>query len=207
MSSFRPTSPPCIIALQQLTGALETTKECIDKWFNNEDSAPIDPHNALSSNRKSFALIQAVFEHNSSQSAIDDAVKDVEGLRFEVTKCRGEAESAFRHIWYLYDYDVQSCCTPQGHESVENLASVSTRVNVRTLELISSRIAECPGRSVEDHGDSNDPIQWLQEQVSQTDFHHPPISTQVLLAHDGEDTTPGDGSRVRGWVELAFDFD
>ncbi len=203
MSSFRLTSPECIIALQQLTKALETTQECIEQWVNNEDSAPIVPHNALPSNRKSLAFIQAVFKHNFSPSAIDDAIEAVEELQFEVTKYREETESAFQHLWYLYN--VQSFRNLQGHASVESLASVSTRVSVRTLVSISSRIAECSARYAEDDGglidDSNDPIQWLQEQALRADLRPPPISSHVLSDHEGEDAISEDDSSVRGWVE------
>ena len=191
MSSFRLTSPECVIALQQLTRALETTQECIDKWFNSEDSVPIVHHNALPSNRKSIAFIQAVFKHNFSPSAIDDAIEAVEDLQFEVTKYREEAESAFQHLWYLYD--VQRFRTIQGHESVDTLASVATRSSVRTLASISSRIAECSTHYAEDGGglidDSNDPIQWLYEQALRTDLHPPSISAQVLSDYEGEDAT------------------
>ena len=197
--SFRPTSPDCIIALQQLTRALETTQECIEKWFNCGDFAPIVPHNALPSNRKSLAFVQAVFKHNISPSTIDDAIEAVEELQFEVTKYREEAESAFQHLWYLYN--VQNFRVIQGHTSVESLASVSTGVSVRTLESISSRIAECSAHSVEDDGelidDSNDPIQWLREQALRADLRPPPISAHVLSDYDGEDTTPEDDPSVR----------
>ncbi|SRR5258706_9275204 len=199
MNSFRLTSQECITALQQLTKALETTQECIGQWVNNEDSAPIIPHNALPSNRKSLAFIQAVFKHNFSPSAIDDAIEAVEELQFEVTKYREEAESAFQHLWYLYN--VQSFRNLQGHASVESLASVSTGVSVRTLASISSRIAECSGHYAEDDGelvdDSNDPIQWLQEQALRADLHPPPISSHVLSDYEGEDAISEDDSSVR----------
>ena len=203
MSSFRLTSPECVIALQQLTKALGTTQECIEKWFNNEDSAPIVSHNALPSNRKSLAFVQAVFKHNLSPSAIDDAIEAVEELQFEVTKYREEAESAFQHLWYLYN--MQTFRTIQGHASVESLASVSTRVSVRTLASISSRIAEYSVRSVEDDGelidDPNDPIQWLQEQALRADLHPPPINARVLSDYEGEDAISEDDSSVRVCVE------
>ena len=207
MSSFRLTSRECIIALQQLTKALETTQECIEEWFSNEDSAPIVPHNALPSNRKSLEFIQAVFKHNFS-SAIDDAIDAVEELQYKVRKCRKEAESAFQHLWYLYD--VQRFRTLQGHESVESLASVSTRGSVRTLESISSRIAECSARSAEDGGEpidnSNDPIQWLQEQALQADLHSPPISTHVLPNYESEDAISEEDSSVRVGLSMNSTF-
>ena len=199
MSSFRLTSPECIIALQQLTKALETTQECIDKWFNSEDSPPIVHHNALPSNRKSLAFVQAVFKHNFSPSAIDDAIEAVEELQFEVTKYREEAEGAFQHLWYLYN--VQTFRTIQGHASVESLASVSTRVSVRTLASISSRIAECSAHYAEGDGelidDSNDPIQWLQEQALRADLHPPLISDHVLSDYEDGDAISEDDSSVR----------
>ena len=199
MNSFRLTSPECIIALQQLTKALETTQKCIEQWFNNEDSAPTIPHNALPSNRKSLAFIQAVFKHNFSSLAVDDAIEAVEELRSEVTQYREEAESAFQHLWYLYN--VQSFRNLQGHASVESLASVSTRVSVRTLASISSRIAECSAYYAEDDGelidDSNDPIQWLEEQALRADLHPPPISSHVLSGHECEDAISEDDWIVR----------
>ena len=186
MSSFRLTSRECVIALQQLTKALETTRGCIEKWFNSEDSAPIDPHNTLPSNRQSLVFIQAVFKHNFLSSAIDDAIEAVEDLQFEVTKCREEAERAFQHVWYLYD--IQRFRTLQGHESVESLAPVS---HVSVLESISSRIAECSDRSVEDDEElidgPNDTIQWLQEQALQADLHPPPISAHMPSVYEEEE--------------------
>ena len=93
---------------------------------------------------------------------------------------------------------MQSFRTLQEHETVESLASVWTHVDVRSLELIFSRIAERSAGSVEDDGglihNSNIPIQRLQEHALQVGPHHPPISAQV---HDGEDATPEDGSTVR----------
>ena len=198
MSSFRLTSPDCTIALQQLTKALETTYECINEWFNSEDSAPIVPRNALPSNQKSLAFIQVVFKHNFSSSAIHDAIEAVEQLQFEVKKCRMGAESAFQHLWYLYD--VQRFRTLQGHESVESLASIATRGSLRTLASISSQIAECSAHYAEDDrgliDDSNDPIQWLQEQALRADLHPPPISVHMLADYEGEDAISEDDSNV-----------
>ena len=199
MSSFRLTSPECIIALQQLTKALETTQKCIEQWFNNEDSAPTIPHNALPSNRKSLAFIQAVFKHNFSTSAIGDAIEAVEELRSEVTQYREEAESAFQLLWYLYN--VQSLRNRQGHASVESLASVSTRASVLTLASISSRIAECSAHCAEDDGefidDSNDPIQWLEEQALRADLRPPSINFHVPSGYEGEDAISKDDWSVR----------
>ena len=199
MSSFRLTSPGCIIALQQLTKALETTQECIEKWFNSEDSAPIVSDNALPGNRQLLAFIHAVFNHNCSPLAIDDAIEAAEELQFEVTRCREDAESAFQHL--LYFYNMQCLGTLRGHESDESLASVSTRGSVRTLEPMASRITECPARSVEDDGelidDSNDPIQGLQEEALRADLHPQPISAHVLSDYEGEDAIPEDDSSVR----------
>jgi len=199
MSSLRLTSTECAIALQELTKALEATQEWIEQWVDNDDSAPIVPHNVLPSNRRSFVFIQAVFKHNFSPSAISDAIDAVEELQFEVTRHREETESAFQHLWYLYN--VQSFRTIQGHASVESLASVSTRVSVRTLASISSRIAECSAVYAEDDGelmdDSNDPIQWLQEQALPADLRPPPISVHVLSDDEGEDATSEDDSSVR----------
>ena len=145
--------------------------------------------------------------HNFS-SAIDDAIRAVEQLRFEVKKCRKKAESAFQHLWYLYN--VQSFRTLQGHESVESLASVSTRVSVRTLASISSRIAECSTHYAEGDGepidDSNDPIQWLQEQALQADLHPPPISAHVLSDHEGEDAISEGDSSVRVGLSKSSTF-
>ena len=188
------TSTECIVALQELTKALENTQECIEQWVNNANSAPTIPHNALPSNRKSLVFIQAVFKHNVSPSAIDDAVDAVEELQFEVTKYREKAEIAFQHLWVLYN--VQNFRTLQGHASVESLASVSTRVSVRTVESISSRIAECSAHYMEDDGEL-DPIQWLHEQASQADLHPPPISSQVLSDYEGEDAISEDDWSVR----------
>ena len=201
MSSFRLTSPECIIALQQLTKALETTQEYIEQWVNSEDSAPIIPHNAhnaLPSNRKSLAFIQAVFKHNFSPSAINDAIEAVEELQFEVTKYREEAESAFQHLWYLYN--VQSFRNLR-RASVESLASVSTRMSVLTLASISSRIAECSANYAVDVGgpigDSNNPIQWLQAQALRADLHPPSISSYVLPYYEGVDTMSENDPGVR----------
>jgi len=209
MSSLRLTSAECAIALQELTKALEATQEWIEQWVDNEDSAPIGPHNALPSNRRSIKFIQAVFKQNFSPSVISDAIDAVEELQFEVTRHREETESAFQHLWYLYN--VQSFRTIQGHASVESLASVSTRfsvrtlasvstrVSVRTLASISNRIAEC--LYAEDGGelmdDSSDPIQWLQEQALRADIHPRPISAHVLPDDEGEDATSEDDSSVR----------
>ena len=137
--------------------------------------------------------------HNPSPSAIDDAIEAVDELQFEVAKCREGAESAFQHLWYLYD--VQRFRTLQGHASVESLASVSTRGSIRTLESISSRIVDRSARSAEDNGElidnSKDPIQWLQEQALQADLHPPPISAHMLSDYEGEDGIPEDDSSVR----------
>jgi len=199
MSSLRLTSTECVIALQELTKTLEATQEWIEQWFNNEDSAPTVPHNALPSNRRSIKFIQAVFRHNFSPSAISDAIDAVEELQFEVKRHRKETESAFQHLWNLYI--VQSFRTIQGNASVESLASVSTHVSVRTLASISSRIAECSALYAEDDGelmdDSNDPIQWLQDQALQADLRPPPVSAHVLSDDEGEDTTSEDDSSVR----------
>ena len=198
MSSFRLASPPCIVALKQLTKALETTQECIERWFNNEDSAPIVPHNALPGNRQSLGFIQAVFKHNFS-SAIDDAIKAVEELRFEVKKCRKKAESAFKNLWYLYD--LLRFRNLQGHERVENPATVATCGSVRTLESISNQIAGCSASSAEDGGefidDSNDTVQRLREQALRADLHPPPISAHVLSNYRGEGAISEDGLSVR----------
>jgi len=209
MSSLRLTSTECAIALQELKRVLEATQEWIEQWIDNEDSAPIVPHNALPSNRRSIKFIQAVFKHNFSPSAISDAIDAVEELQFEVTRHREEAESAFQHLWHLYS--VQSFRTIQRHASVESLASVSTRVSVRTLASvsthvsvrtlasISNRIAEC--LYAEDDGelmdDSNDPIQWLHEQALRADLRPPPINAHVLPDGEGEDATSEDDSSVR----------
>ena len=206
MSSRRVTSAQCIIALQQLTKALEATREWIEQYLNNEESAPVVLHNTLPSNRKSLVFIQAVFKHNLSSSTISDAIEAVEELQFEVTKYREETESAFQHLWYLYN--VQSFRTIQGHASVESLASVSTRVSVRTLASISSRIAECSAHYVEDDGgligDSNDPIWWLEEQASRADQSPPLISAHVLSDHGDEDTASEDDSIVRVGGRVSF---
>ena len=198
MSSFRLTSPECIIALQQLTKALETTQECIEQWVNSEDSAPIIPHNALPSNRKSLEFIQAVFKHNFSPSAINDAIEAVEELQFEVTKYPEETESAFQHLWYLYN--VQSFRN-LGHMSVESLVSNTTRMSIQTLASISSRIAECSANDAEDVGElidgANDPIQWLQEQALRADLHPPPISSHVPPEYEGEDAISVSDSSIR----------
>ena len=188
------TSTECIIALQELTKALETTQDCIEQWVNNENSAPIVPHNALPSKRKSLEFIQAVFKHNVSPAAIDDAIEAVEELQFEVTKYREKAEIAFQHLWHLYS--VQNFRALQGHASVESFASVSTRVSVQTVESISNRIAECSAHCAEGDGEL-DPIQWLHEQASQADLHSPPISSQVLSGYEGQDAISEDDWSVR----------
>jgi len=199
MSSLRLTSTECVIALQELTKALEATQEWIEQWFNNEDSAPIALNNALPSNRRSIVFIQTVFKHNFSPSAISDAIDAVEDLQFEVTRHREETESAFQHLWYLYS--VHSFRTIQGNASVESLASVSTRVSVAS---VSSQIAEILALYAEDDGelmeDSNDPIQWLQEQALQADRLPLPISAHVLSDDEGEDATSEDDSSVRVWL-------
>ena len=88
----------------------------------------------------------------------------------------------------------------QGHASVESLASVSTHGSIGTLESISSRIAECSAHSVEDDeeliDDSNDPIQWLQEQALRADLHPPPISADMLTGCEGEDAISDDDLSV-----------
>ena len=196
MSSLRLTSTECVIALQELTKALEATQEWIEQWFNNEDSAPIVPHNALPSNRRSIKFIQAVFKHNFSPSAISDAIDAIEELQFEVKRHRKETESAFQHLWYLYS--VQSFRTIQGNASVESLASVSTR---RSVASVSSQIAEILALYAEDDGglmdDSNDPIQWLQEQALQADLRPPPVSAHVLSDDEGEGATSEGDLSVR----------
>ena len=174
MSSFLLTRPECIIALQRLTKALETTQECIEKWFNSEDSAPIVLHNALPSNRKSLAFVQAVFKHNSSPLTIDDVIEAVEELQFEVAKYRAEAESAFQHLWCLYN--VQSSRIHQRHESVKSLASIENNG-----ELISN---------------SNDPTPRLQEQALRANRHPPAVSAHVLSDYEGEDAISEDDSSV-----------
>ena len=188
------TSTKCIIALQELTKALETTQACIEQWVNDENSAPIDPHNALPSNRKSLEFIQAVFKHDVSQSAIDDAIEAVEELQSEVAKYRENAEIAFQHLLVLYN--VQNFRALQGHANVESLPSVSTRVSVRTVESISNRISECSAQYMEGDGEL-DPIQWLLEQASQANLHSSPISSQVLSIYEGEDAISEDGRSVR----------
>ena len=199
MSSHRVTSAEFIIALQELTKALEATREWIEQWVNNEESAPVVPHNALPINRKSFVFIQAVFKHNLSPSVISDAIDAVEELQFEVTKYREETESAFQHLWYLYN--VQSFRTIQGRASVESLASVSTRVSVRTLAPIASQIAESLDHYAEDDGelvdDSNDPIQWLREQALRANLRPPSISAHVVSDYESEDAISEGHSIVR----------
>jgi hypothetical protein len=192
MSSLRLTSTECVIALQQLAKALGATQEWIEQWFDNEDSVPIVPHNALPSNRISLAFIQAVFKQNFSP-AFSDAIDAAEDLQFQVTEYREKTESAFQHLWYLYN--VQSFRTIQGHASVESLASVST------LASIASRIAECSALYAEDDGelidDSNDPIRWLQEQALRAELRPPAIGAHVLSDYEGEDATSEDDSSVR----------
>ena len=85
--------------------------------------------------------------------------------------------------------------------SVRTFASVSTRVSVRTLASISSRIAESSAHCDEDDGelidDSNDPIQWLEEQALRADLHPPRISSQDLSDYGGEDAISEDDWNVR----------
>ena len=205
MSSLRLTSTECVIALRQLTKALEATQEWIEQWFNHEDSAPIVPHNALPSNRRSIKFIQAVFKHNFSPSEISDAIEAVEELQFEATRHREETEGAFQHLLTLYNiYNIQSLRTIQVHASVESLASVSTHVSVRTLASISSRIAECSAVYAEGDGEhmvySNDSIRWLQEQALQAELRPPPVSAHVLSDDEDEDATSEDDSSVRVWL-------
>ena len=199
MNSLRLNSTECAIALQQLTKALEATQDWIGQWANNEGSTLTVPHNALPSNRKSLLFIQAAFEHNSSLSAISDAIDASKELQFEVIKYREETESAFQRLWYLYN--VQNFCAIQGHANIESLASVSTGIGVRTLAPITSRIAECSARYTENDGElidnSNDPIQWLQEQALRADLRPPSISAHVVSDYESEDTTSEDDSIVR----------
>ena len=117
-----------------------------------------------------------------------------EELQFEVTKYREKAEIAFQHLWVLYN--VQNFRALQGHASVESFASVSTRLSVRTVDSISSRIAECSAHCTEDDGEL-DPIRWLHEQASQANLHPPPISSQVLSDYEGEDAISEDDWSVR----------
>jgi hypothetical protein len=199
MSSLRLTSTECVIALQQLTKALKSTQEWIEQWVNNEDSVLIVPHNALPSNRRSLLFIQAVFKHNFSPSAISDAIDATEELQFEVAKFREKTENAFQHLWYLYN--MQSFSTIQGHASAESVASVSTRVSVRSLSSFTSKIAEYSALYDEDDGelidDSNGPIQWLQEQALRADLRPSPTNAHVLSEYEGEDATSEDDSSVR----------
>ena len=189
-------SSDCVIALQQLTTVLQTTRDFIGQWFTNQETAPIDPHNALPNNRKSLAFIQAVFKHNLTPSTINDAIDAVEELQYEVTKYREEAENAFRHLWYLYG--IQSFRRLPGHDSVESLGSVSS---VRTLESITTHIIECSSHYNEDDGEpideSNDPVQWLKEQAFRTDLQPPPASVHVLSDHESEGTASDGDSSVR----------
>jgi hypothetical protein len=192
-------SRDCVTALQQLTTALEGTQAFIDQWLSDEEVAPIDSHNALPNNRKSLAFIQAVFKHNLSPSTISDAIEAVEELQFEVIRYREEAESAFRHLWYLYD--VQRFRTLQGHTSVESFASLSSRASIQTLASISSRIAECSVHYTESDGEptdeSNDPIQWLQEQALRAGLHPLPANANFLppLIEDNSDQESGEATR------------
>ena len=199
MNSLRLNSTECAIALQQLTKALEATREWIGQWANNEGSTLTVPHNALPSNRKSLVFIQAAFKHNSSLSAISDAIDAAKELQFEVIKYREETESAFQHLWYLYN--VQNFRTIQGHASIENLAAVWTGIGIRTLAPIASRITECSPHYTENDGElidgSNDPVQWLQEQALRADLRPPSISAHVVSDYESEDATSEDDSRVR----------
>ena len=187
-------SPDCVIALQQLTTVLQTTREFIRQCFTDEDAAPIDSHNALPNNRKSLAFIQAVFKHNLSPSTINDAIDDVEDLQYEVTRHREEAESAFRHLWRLYC--IQNFHMPSWRDSVESLASVSS---VRTLESITTRIISCSPHYIEDDeepsDEPNDPVQWLKEQACRTDLQPPPASVHGLSDYGGEDAA-SDGDSI-----------
>ena len=163
-------SPDCVVALQELTKVLQTTREFIGQCFTNEEAAPIDSHNALPNNRKSLAFIQAVFKHNLSPSTINDAIDDVEDLQYEVTRHREQAESAFRHLWRFYC--IQNFHMPSWRDSVESLASVSS---VRTLESITTRIIECSSLYIESGeepvDESHGPVQWLKEQAFELTFN------------------------------------
>ena len=172
----------CARALRELTAVLQTTREFIEQYFTNEEAAPIDSHTALPNNRKSLAFIQAVFKHNLSPSTIQDAIDAVDDLKYEVTRYRKEAESAFRHLWHLYI--IQSIRVHPRRGSFESLASVSSE---RTLECITTRII---GNYMEGNGEpvdkSTDPVQWLNEQASLTDLQLP-ATVHVLSDHEGED--------------------
>ena len=172
-------SPDCVVALQQLTTVLQTTREFIRQWFTSEEAAPINSHRALPNNRKSLAFIQAVFKHNLSPSTIHDAIDAVEELQYDVTRYREEAESAFRHLWYLYS--IQSFRKLPGRGSVESLASVSS---IRTLESITTRIIACSSLYIDADGEpvdeSRDPVQWLKEQAFRTDLQPPSASLHAL---------------------------
>ena len=189
-------SPNCVVALHQLTMVLQTTREFIREWFTNEEVAPIDSHNALPNNRKSLAFIQAVFKHNLSTSTIQDAIDAVDDLQYEVTRYREEVESAFRHLWYLYD--IQSFRKLPRRDSVESLASVSS---VRTLKFIATRIIEYSSHYIEGDrepvDESHDPVQWLKEQAFRTDLQPPPVSVHAPSDYEGEDVASDSDSNVR----------
>jgi hypothetical protein len=180
--------------------ALKATQEFIEQWINNENTTPIVSHNTLPNNRKSPAIIQADSKHNFFPSAINDAIDVVEKLPFEVARYREGAEIAFQHLWYLYD--LQSNRTFQGYGSVESLASISTGASARTLASISSQIAECSFYYAEGGGelidDSNDPIQWLQEQALLSGLLQPlPTGDYVLSDYEGDDAISDGDSSVR----------
>ena len=192
---LNPGSPDCVIAIQQLTAVLQTTREFIGQCFINEEAAPIDSHNALPNNRKSLAFIQAVFKHNLSPSTINDAIYDIEDLQFEVKSHRKGAESAFQHLWWLYC--IHNSHMPSRRDSVESLASISS---VRTLETITTRIIECSSLYIEGGGEpvdeSHDPVQWLKEQACRTDLQPPPASVHALSGYEGEDVASDSDSNV-----------
>jgi hypothetical protein len=182
-----------------LNTALKATQRFIDRWLSNEEAAPIDSHNALPNNRKSLSFIQAMFKHNYSPSTINDAIEAVEDLRFEVTRHREEAESAFQHLWRLYD--MQSYRTLQRRPSVESLASISSCTSVRTLASSTSiRIAEHSARHTENDGEpvdeSNDPAQWLQEQALRAELHPPLVGAHIPPVEDYSDSEDEDTIRM-----------
>jgi len=194
----RLSSPDCVIALRQLTTALEVTQECIDQWLNIEEAASIEPLNVLPTNRKSLAFIQLVFKHKFTPSTINHAIDAVEEFQFEVTKYHDEAESSFQHLWYLYT--IQNFCTLRGHDSAESLVSLSSRASVAS---ISGRIAEVSAYYTENGGkpvdESIDPVQWLEEQALQADLHPPPANARVLLRQgEGNSTREGEVAASNG---------
>ena len=194
-AELNPGSPDCVVALQQLTTVLQTTREFIREWFTNEEAAPIGSNSALPNNRKSLAFIQAVFKHSLSPSTVHDAIDAVEELQYDVIRYREEAESAFRLLWYLYS--IQGFRKLPRRDSVESLASVSS---IRTLESIATRIIECSSLYIDGDGEpvdeAHDPVQWLKEQACRTDLQPPPASVHTLSDYEGEDVASDSDSNV-----------